>query len=59
MTATPARCGPWHDALRFRYESGSTIADLAYWYAVPFYKMRHWLILAGAEIKRGKRRVVC
>lgn len=54
---TAAKVSPWHDMLRHRYEAGSTISDLAYWYSTSRYQMSVWLTMAGAKkIKRkGKK----
>lgn len=53
MTAT--RVSPWIDMLRHRYEAGSTVGDLAYWYSTSRYQMAVWLTMAGANLKKGKR----
>lgn len=52
-----ATCSPWHDALRFRYEAGATVADLAYWYSTSRAQMTQWLAMAGTEFthRRSKR----
>lgn len=58
MTATPARCSPWHDNLRFMYEAGSTVGALAYWLNTSRAQVIQWLALAGTKFthRRSKRK---
>lgn len=51
MSATATRCSPWHDALRHRYEDGSTVSDLAYWFSTSKAQMCRYLELAGTKFR--------
>jgi len=47
----PARCSPWHDALRFRYEAGAMISRLAFEYDTTRDQMILWLRQAGTKFR--------
>lgn len=53
-----ARASPYMDMLRFRYEAGAQIGDLAYWYSTSRFYMAFMLQLAGTKFRHrvSKRR---